>query len=99
DESHARRLQGDEDRRAVVVRLQGDGEPAVLRRHAQQALSMVQRAGTAFATAALMIVLASCSSSKDQRACPKVEIVRDLSQVVQFQNGPGRDPNDVAYVA
>jgi hypothetical protein len=53
------------------------------------------------AAVALVVLLSGCSlfSKKDARACPHVEIVSDLSRVVKFGNGPGRDLSDVVYSA
>lgn len=51
-------------------------------------------------TAAVAVgLLAACSGTKETRACPKVEVIDDLSRLVQFADGPGRDLTDVAYVA
>jgi hypothetical protein len=47
----------------------------------------------------LLCLLAACSGKKEARACPKVEVVGDLSRLVQFGDGPGRDPTDVLYAA
>src|SRR5215471_6726685 len=60
-------------------------------------LTALLRAGGCALAAAL--VLAGCSAKKDDRACPKVEVVGDLSRLIKFADGPGRDPADVAYVA
>jgi hypothetical protein len=50
--------------------------------------------------AALALVpLVACSGKKEARACPKIEVVGDLSRLVQFAEGPGRDLSDVAYAA
>jgi hypothetical protein len=47
----------------------------------------------------LVAVLGGCSGKKEERGCPKVEVVGDLARLVQFGNGPGRDPSDVLYTA
>jgi hypothetical protein len=53
------------------------------------------------AAVALVALLSGCSmfSKKDPRGCPRVEIVSDLSRIVKFGNGPGRDLSDVVYSA
>jgi hypothetical protein len=53
------------------------------------------------AAVALVALLSGCSlfTKKDARACPRVEIVSDLSRIVKFGNGPGRDLSDVVYSA
>jgi hypothetical protein len=53
------------------------------------------------ATVGLVVLLAGCSllEKKDTRACPRVEIVSDLSRLVKFRPGPTRDLNDVLYNA
>jgi hypothetical protein len=45
--------------------------------------------------------LAACSLFPDKRdkTCPKVEVIDDLSKLVQFADGPGRDPSDMLYAA
>jgi hypothetical protein len=50
---------------------------------------------------ALVALLSGCSwfSKKDTRACPRIEIVSDLSRVVKFRDGLGRDLSDVLYTA
>jgi len=57
--------------------------------------------GSRLAAVALAALLSGCSlfSKKDERACPRVEIVSDLSHIVKFRDGPGRDLNDVVYTA
>jgi hypothetical protein len=47
----------------------------------------------------LLCLLAACSGKKETRGCPKVEVVGDLSRLVQFSDGPGRDPSDILYAA
>jgi hypothetical protein len=79
------------------VRLQGDGRAALLRRLAQPAVSMSLTRLTV-AAAILLAAASSCAPAKDDRACPSVEVVRNLNQLVQFQ-GTGRDPSDVLFVA
>jgi hypothetical protein len=63
----------------------------------------VMRIGQAsrLAAVALVALLSGCSlfSKKDARACPRMEIVSDLSRLVKFRDGPGRDLNDVVYMA
>jgi hypothetical protein len=87
------------------VRLQGDGGPALLRWNAQQTVTgtVVRRIGqgSRLAAVALVALLAGCSlfEKKDTRACPRVEIVSDLSRLVKFRPGPTRDLNDVLYTA
>ncbi|MBV9521231.1 MAG: hypothetical protein JO010_00465 [Alphaproteobacteria bacterium] len=49
--------------------------------------------------AALLLPLAACSGKKEGRACPRIEIVDDLSRLVKFADGPGREPADVLYAA
>ena len=57
-------------------------------------------AALAVLAAGLALSLAACSGGeKDTRACPHVEIVEDLSRLVKFRDGPGRDPSDVLYAA
>ncbi len=51
------------------------------------------------AALALAMPLAACSSKKEARGCPRVEIVDDLSRLIKFADGPGRDPSDVLYAA
>ena len=58
--------------------------------------ALLQGSGAALAA---VLVLAGCSAKKDDRACPKVEVVGELSRLVKFGDGPGRDPSDVLYVA
>jgi hypothetical protein len=62
---------------------------------------MRARSVSRLAAAALVALLSGCSlfSKKDERACPRVEIVSDLSRLVKFKDGPGRDLGDVAYSA
>ena len=57
--------------------------------------------GSRLAAAALVALLTGCSvfEKKDTRACPRIEIVSDLSRLVKFRNGSGRDLNDVLYSA
>ena len=54
---------------------------------------------SALAAIALAGGLAACSAKKETRACPKVELVGDLSRKAQFADGPGRDLSDILYVA
>jgi hypothetical protein len=63
-------------------------------------LSRRRGAYTAAGLLAALALLAACSSKKEEaRACPRIEIVDDLSRMVQFRDGPGRDPSDVLYAA
>ena len=83
------------------MRLQGDGGPAVLRRDAQQAVTMSRHAFR-LAAVALVALLSGCSSwlaKKDERACPRIEVVSDLSRIAKFRDGPGRDLGDLLYTA
>ncbi len=82
------------------MRLQGDFGPALLRWHAQHAVMSVAHASRVAAVASLAL-LAGCSlfSKKDARACPRFEIVGDLSRLAKFQEGPGRDLSNVLYMA
>lgn len=83
------------------MRLQGDGRAAVLRRNAQQAVT-ARRHGLRLAAVALVALLPGCSSwfaKKDERTCPRIEIVSDLSRVAKFRDGPGRDLSDLLYTA
>jgi|SRR4051794_13981707 hypothetical protein len=59
------------------------------------------RQGARLTALALVALLSGCSlfEKKDERACPRIEIVRDLSRLVKFRNGAGRDLNDVLYTA
>lgn len=87
------------------MRLQGDGGSAILRWDAQHAVTSigVRKIGrvSRLAMVALVALLSGCSlfEKKDTRACPRVEIVSDLSRLVKFREGPGRDLNDVLYNA
>ncbi len=57
--------------------------------------------GSRVAAVALVALLSGCSwfSKKDERACPRLEIVGDLSRVAKFQQGPGRDLSNLLYAA
>jgi hypothetical protein len=61
----------------------------------------MSRRGFRMLAAALLALLPACSmfDKKDERACPRIEVVGDLSRVVKFQDGPGRDLSDIVYVA
>lgn len=62
---------------------------------------MIQRQVPRLAAAALFVLLSGCSllAKKDERTCPRVEVVGDLSRLVKFRDGPGRDLSDVLYSA
>lgn len=85
------------------MRLQVDEGPALLRRNPRQAVrsraSGLPRAALISAALAAAGVLAGCSSTPDQRACPRVQVIGDLGRLVQFAPGAARNPGDVAYVA
>jgi hypothetical protein len=91
------------------MRLQGDARPAVLRRHPQQAVRMRPDRGAGRRIAAArglaatiaLCALAGCNLFPDKRdkTCPKVEVIDDLSKLVQFADGPGRDLTDMLYAA
>jgi hypothetical protein len=81
------------------VRLQDDGQFAVLRRQAQIAVIFVRHAARAGAAVALAGLLTSCGVTTDQRACPGVEVIASLNRLVQFRDAGGHDQNDVAFVA
>ena len=51
--------------------------------------------------AALLTLLPACSmfDKKDERSCPHTEVVSDLSRLVKFQDGPGRDLSDIVLIA
>jgi len=57
--------------------------------------------GSRLLAAALLALLPACSmfDKKDERACPRIEVVSDLSRVVKFQDGPGRDLSDIVLIA
>lgn len=59
----------------------------------------MRRSLGAAALAALALLAAGCSGSKDKIACPEVVIAPDLSAVVKFRDGPGREMKDIAYAA
>ena len=49
---------------------------------------------------AAALALSSCSSdNENQIACPSVEVLQDLGELVRFRPGPGRDPTDVLVEA
>jgi hypothetical protein len=63
---------------------------------------MVSHHGFRLAAVALAALLSGCSSwlaKKDERACPRIEIVSDLSRIAKFRDGPGRDLSDLLYTA
>jgi hypothetical protein len=68
----------------------------VLRLHGPRIPTLAWLSGSVAIAASLLV---GCSTKKEVRACPKVEVVGDLSHLVKFANGPGRDLSDVAYVA
>jgi hypothetical protein len=51
--------------------------------------------------AALLLAVAGCSSSQPAapEACPRVVVLNDLSELVRFRPGPGRDLTDVEHQA
>jgi hypothetical protein len=53
--------------------------------------------GRAVAAAAILAALAGCSGSKDKIPCPSATIAPDVSAVVKFRDGPGRDFKDMSY--
>jgi len=59
------------------------------------------RRGSCLLAAALLTLLPACSmfDKKDERACPRIEVVSDLSRLVKFQDGPGRDLSDIVLMA
>jgi hypothetical protein len=61
----------------------------------------MSRRGSCLLAAALLTLLPACSmfEKKDERACPRIEVVGDLSRLVKFQDGPGRDLSDIVYMA
>ena len=49
---------------------------------------------------AAAVVLSACSKeAEDQVACPSVEVLQDLGEMVRFRPGPGRDATDVLIEA
>jgi hypothetical protein len=61
----------------------------------------MSRRGSRLLAAALLTLLPACSmfDKKDERACPRIEVVGDLSRLVKFQDGPGRDLSDIVFSA
>jgi hypothetical protein len=53
----------------------------------------------AAAAALLALPLAACSTSKETRACPRVEVLGDAANLTRFREGEGRDLTDVRYSA
>ena len=58
-------------------------------------------AARGLAATILLCGLAACNLFPDKRdkTCPKVEVIDDLSKLVQFADGPGRDLTDMLYAA
>ena len=54
-----------------------------------------------FAPALLALTLAGCGSSTPEvtYSCPQPFTVTDAERLTHFQDGPGRDPRDIAYEA
>jgi hypothetical protein len=53
-----------------------------------------------FVVFALALTLAACGGSSDVNyACPQPFTVQDAERLTHFQDGPGRDPRDIAYEA
>lgn len=49
---------------------------------------------------AASIALSACSKEADEQvACPGVEVLQDLGELVRFRPGPGRDATDVSLEA
>ncbi|NKB56114.1 MAG: hypothetical protein GKS00_07235 [Alphaproteobacteria bacterium] len=49
--------------------------------------------------AAALALSACVSEAEDAIACPSVEVLQDLGELVRFKPGPGRDPTDVLVEA
>lgn len=65
---------------------------------ARQALKRIPIASGLLVAASL--VLAACAKdAEEQVACPGVEVLQDLGEMVRFQPGPGRDVTDVLLEA
>ena len=61
----------------------------------------MSRRGSCLLVAILLTLPSACSmfEKKDERACPRIEVVGDLSRLVKFQDGPGRDLSDIVFMA
>jgi hypothetical protein len=81
-----------------------------VRRHAQIALTPVRSippivAGTrrtaraAVAAVLVSLALAACGSKEkpDDPSCPRVAVLKDLSRLIEFREGTGRDMSDRRY--
>ena len=80
------------------MRLQGEREQAVLRRHAQARLMHLATRISLAAAIALPLILAACFG-KESAPCPHITIMDDLKSVAKFGNTLGRTPQDVQYGA
>ena len=54
-------------------------------------------AGGAVLAAALLIVLAGCNPFDDPPPCPRVNVLKQTSQLTLYGDGPGRDDANVAF--
>ena len=55
------------------------------------------RSGGALIVAAMLVVLAGCSTFDDPPPCPRVSILKQTSLLTLYGEGPGRDDADVAF--
>ena len=55
------------------------------------------RSGGALIVAAMLVVLAGCSTFDDPPPCPRVSILKQTSLLTLYGEGPGRDDVDVAF--
>ena len=58
---------------------------------------VIRGAGIALAAAALSLAVHGCGADRrDERICPRVQILEHADQLTRFADGPGRGQNDVA---
>ena len=58
--------------------------------------SLAAAGGTALA-AALLVALAGCNPFEDPPPCPRVNVLKQTSQLTLYGDGPGRDDANVAF--
>jgi hypothetical protein len=84
----------------MVLRLQAISDEAALRRHSQQPVNAMVRP----LAIVLLLTAAACSSSTTSStvvsaSCPRVAVLNELSELVRFRPGAGRDLTDVELEA